>query len=151
PRAREAVSQDLLDAAVPRVRRGAARLSVHALGQPDLHAAWVEGAVLPDRRPLLRLVAGVLRRRRLGVLGEPAGSALPQLQDALGLRALGRPQARREPRRRPHDDSLAASGRPQAPPRGVTRLVGPRRAAPPAPTRRDRRWPRRAMARPQSG
>src|SRR5262249_36956172 len=113
PRARagRALSEDLVDAALPRVRGRPPRLPVYAVGQPDVHPERVEGPLLPDRRSLLRLLEGVLRRRRLELLGAPRRSALPQLQDALGLRALGRAQARREPRRRRDHGALAAPDR----------------------------------------
>src|SRR5438876_796831 len=89
PRALPALPEDLLDAALPPVRRRAARLPLHAVGESHLHAEGMEGALLPHRGAVLRLVEGLLRRGRLGLLGEPQGSPLPQLQDALGIRAVG--------------------------------------------------------------
>src|SRR5262249_30154456 len=95
-----------VDVALPRVGGGAARLPVHALGQPDAHPEGLEGAVLPDRGELLPHVEGLLGRRRLGLLGVAPGPALPELLHALGLRAVGGPQARREPARRVADAAL---------------------------------------------
>jgi hypothetical protein len=86
---------------------------VHAVGQPDVHAEGLEGAVLPDRGAALRELEGLLRRRRLGLLGEPEGSPLPRLQDAFGLRGVGRPEAGRALLGRRHDGALAARERPQ--------------------------------------
>src|SRR5207249_3015864 len=43
PRTVAALSEDLLDAALPRVRRRAARLPLHAVGQPDVHAEGLKG------------------------------------------------------------------------------------------------------------
>src|SRR3989475_10253536 len=110
-RARPALQEDLLHAALPPVRRRPARLPVHPVGQPHLHAEGLEGPLLPDRRPALPHLEGVLRRRRLGLLGDAPGPALPQLQDALGLRGIGGAEAGRALLRRAHDGALAAGER----------------------------------------
>ncbi len=68
-----------LDADVPRVRRGPARLQLLALVHRDLHAERLEGPLLPDRQDLVADLGRVLERHRLGVLGVAQGPALPEL------------------------------------------------------------------------
>ncbi len=104
-RARQALSL-LLDAAVPRVRGGKAGLSLHPLGQRHPHPARLEGALLPDRREVLPELGRFLGRGRLGLLGKPAGSPLPELPHAQRLRGFRRPQARRESARRVDDGEV---------------------------------------------
>src|SRR5262249_60600330 len=83
----------------PRVRGWAPRLPVLALEHGHLHAARLEGSLLPDREDVLRRVVRLLERDRLGVLGVAPGPALPELRDALRLRGVGRARAPEEPGR----------------------------------------------------
>jgi len=71
-----------LHAAVPPGAAGSADYRA-PVGQPHYTPkGWK--ALLPDRRPALRHLEGVLRRRRLGLLGD-ARTRAAQLQDALGF------------------------------------------------------------------
>ena len=81
---------------VSRFFKGKPGLHVLSLGKPDPNPQGVERPLLPRRRRLLPIMERVLARRGLELLGDPPGPPLPQLPDALGLRAVRGSKARGE-------------------------------------------------------
>ena len=78
----------LRDADVSGVRRGPARADVLAVVDCELHAQRLEGTLLFDRgRGLPPRLERVLDQDGLGILGEPAGPPVSELQDAQRFRA----------------------------------------------------------------
>ena len=73
--------------AVPRLPRGQGRLRLHRVGDPELLAARLAAAVLPDVRRLREDLQGAHRADRLVEVRPRQGPALRQLHGALRLRA----------------------------------------------------------------